>query len=104
MRLVRMTLMKNLMRAMKRHSHPIKSRSRARNKPLILPSKFSCNTKGLNGKKDSGHVATPHPAKQAGKTPHIKQTAQFGGSSVTCKSCSRAFGSEKALESHSTGK
>ncbi|KAL6575869.1 hypothetical protein OROHE_000340 [Orobanche hederae] len=57
-----------------------------------------------NGKKVSGHVATPHPAKQAGKTPVTKQTPQYGGSPVTCKTCSRAFGSEKALESHSKAK
>lgn len=44
-----------------------------------------------DGKKGGGHVATPHPSKQAGKTPANKnpQTPKSAGGSHTCKSCSR---------------
>lgn len=42
-------------------------------------------------KKGGVHIATPHPSKQAGKTPGNKnqQTPKSGGGSHTCKSCSR---------------
>nr|XP_027072210.1 histone deacetylase HDT1-like isoform X1 [Coffea arabica] len=56
-----------------------------------------------DGKKGSGHVATPHPAKQAGKNKN-QQTPKSGGGSHTCKTCSRGFGSENALESHTKAK
>ncbi|KAI5664844.1 hypothetical protein M9H77_24167 [Catharanthus roseus] len=57
-------------------------------------------------KKGGVHIATPHPSKQAGKTPGNKnqQTPKSGGGSHTCKSCSRSFGSENALESHKKAK
>ncbi|KAK6152331.1 hypothetical protein DH2020_014966 [Rehmannia glutinosa] len=60
----------------------------------------------IDGKKGSVHVDTPYPAKPAGKTPANKpnqQTPKSGGSH-SCTSCNRAFGSEKALESHSKAK
>ncbi|CAN4121430.1 unnamed protein product [Withania somnifera] len=50
-----------------------------------------------DGKKGGGHVATPHPSKQAGKTPK-------SAGSHHCKPCNRNFGSETALESHSKAK
>ncbi|KAG0487446.1 hypothetical protein HPP92_009541 [Vanilla planifolia] len=53
----------------------------------------------VDGKK-SGHIATPHPAKQGGKP---KQSPKSGGS-VTCKSCNRNFNSDKALEFHTKAK
>ncbi|XVE96507.1 hypothetical protein REPUB_Repub02eG0228300 [Reevesia pubescens] len=72
---------------------------------LVTPQK-------TDGKKVSGHVATPHPSKQAGKasaaTGQAKKTpnadAGAGGSSFPCKSCGRSFGSENALQSHSKAK
>ncbi|KAE8811700.1 protein ROOT PRIMORDIUM DEFECTIVE 1 [Hordeum vulgare] len=47
--------------------------------------------------KKAVHVATPHPAKQAGKQ-NGKSTKYVGGSHA-CKSCSRTFGSDSALKS-----
>ncbi|XWS59547.1 hypothetical protein CRYUN_Cryun08bG0131400 [Craigia yunnanensis] len=68
---------------------------------LVTPQK-------TDGKKVGGHIATPHPSKQAGKasaaTGQVKQTPKSGGSSFPCKSCSRSFGSENALQSHSKAK
>ncbi|KAH7542037.1 hypothetical protein FEM48_Zijuj02G0030900 [Ziziphus jujuba var. spinosa] len=60
------------------------------------------------GKKGAPHTATPHPAKNAGKTPGTAdkskaQTPKSGGQ-FSCKSCSKSFGSENALQSHSKAK
>ncbi|XP_044978038.1 histone deacetylase HDT3-like [Hordeum vulgare subsp. vulgare] len=52
--------------------------------------------------KKAVHVATPHPAKQAGKQ-NGKSTKYVGGSHA-CKSCSRTFGSDSALKSHEKAK
>ncbi|CAK9138385.1 unnamed protein product [Ilex paraguariensis] len=59
----------------------------------------------FDGKKVA-HVATPHPSKQADKTPAMKSNQQTPKSSdvVSCKSCSKTFGTEKALESHTKAK
>ncbi|XP_033512682.1 histone deacetylase HDT1-like isoform X2 [Nicotiana tomentosiformis] len=67
-------------------------------------AKFATPQK-TDGKKGAVHVATPHPSKQAGKTSGNKsnQTPKSGGS-LACKTCSRTFGSETALESHSKAK
>ncbi|XP_020571482.1 histone deacetylase HDT1-like isoform X2 [Phalaenopsis equestris] len=54
---------------------------------------------GGDGKK-STHIATPHPAKQGGKP---QQTPKSVGN-VACKSCSRTFTSENALQSHTKAK
>ncbi|XP_011101488.1 histone deacetylase HDT1 [Sesamum indicum] len=72
-----------------------------------VPSKKAKATpQKTDGKKSGGHVDTPYPAKQAGKTAANKpnqQTPKSGGSH-SCKSCNRTFGSEQALESHSKAK
>ncbi|XP_057779340.1 histone deacetylase HDT1-like [Salvia miltiorrhiza] len=75
-------------------------------KTPVQDKKAKVTPQKTDGKKVSGHVATPYPAKQAGKTPANKpnqQTPQSGGS-VSCKSCTKSFGSEKALESHTKAK
>jgi len=51
-----------------------------------------------------GHVATPHPAKKASKTPATNEKSPKSGGSVACKSCSKTFNSEMALQSHSKAK
>ncbi|XBJ28404.1 hypothetical protein VPH35_005514 [Triticum aestivum] len=55
-------------------------------------------------KKGAVHVATPHPAKKAGKTPATSDKSPKSGGSVACKSCSKTFNSEGALASHSKAK
>ncbi|XP_031388650.1 histone deacetylase HDT1-like [Punica granatum] len=71
----------------------------AKKAKLVTPQK-------TDGKK-GGHTATPHPAKQSGKTPASnkkqQQTPKSGGS-VTCNSCSKTFNSETGLQSHSKAK
>ncbi|CAL5096641.1 unnamed protein product [Urochloa decumbens] len=58
------------------------------------------------GKKGTAHVATPHPAK--GKTPanndKSKEKSPKSGGSVSCKSCTKTFNSEMALQAHSKAK
>ncbi|XP_057954668.1 histone deacetylase HDT1-like [Malania oleifera] len=59
------------------------------------------------GGKKGGHTATPYP-KQAAKTAAAKdkpkaQTPKSGGQ-VSCKSCSKTFNSESALQNHSKAK
>ncbi|KAL1549338.1 Histone deacetylase hdt1 [Salvia divinorum] len=75
-------------------------------KTPVQDKKAKLTPQKTDGKKVSGHVATPHPAKQAGKTPGNKpnQQAPQSGGLVTCKSCPKTFGSEKALESHTKAK
>ncbi|KAJ0976310.1 hypothetical protein J5N97_018275 [Dioscorea zingiberensis] len=62
---------------------------------------------GGDGKK-GGHTATPHPAKQVGKTPasgdKSKQQTPKSAGSVACKSCSKTFNSENALQAHTKAK
>jgi nucleophosmin 1 len=62
---------------------------------LVTPQK-------TDGKKASGHVhiATPYPNK--GK--EAKQQAQKSGGSFSCKSCSKSFGSQMGVDSHTKDK
>ncbi|KAL7226147.1 hypothetical protein ACSBR1_021304 [Camellia fascicularis] len=61
-----------------------------------------------DGKKGGGHTATPHPAKQVGKTPNTsgqsKEKTPKSDSKVSCKSCSKTFNSETGLDSHKKAK
>lgn len=66
---------------------------------LVTPKK-------TDGKKGNVHVDTPHPLKQARKTPANTsnlQTPKSEGSHY-CKSCNRSFKSETALDSHNKAK
>ncbi|XP_034226184.1 histone deacetylase HDT3 isoform X5 [Prunus dulcis] len=61
-----------------------------------------------DSKKGSVHIATPHPAKQAGKKPatsdQSKQQAPKSGGTFNCQSCNRSFNSDGALQSHTKAK
>ncbi|KAI3465770.1 hypothetical protein Pfo_022433 [Paulownia fortunei] len=81
---------------------PVESAS----KTPVPDKKAKVTPQKTDGKKGGGHVDTPYPAKQAGKTSANKpnqQTPKSEGSHY-CKSCNITFGSEKALESHSKAK
>ncbi|KAJ0027366.1 hypothetical protein Pint_35863 [Pistacia integerrima] len=60
------------------------------------------------GKKGVVHTATPHPSKQAWKTPAnsslSKQQTQKSGGSFSCKSCNRSFTTEGGLQAHTKAK
>ncbi|KAF8403215.1 hypothetical protein HHK36_011314 [Tetracentron sinense] len=62
-----------------------------------------------DGKKGGVHTATPYPSKQAGKTPanidnkSKPQTPKSSGQ-ISCKSCSKTFNSDNALQSHTKAK
>ncbi|GAA0146510.1 hypothetical protein LIER_06444 [Lithospermum erythrorhizon] len=66
---------------------------------LVTPQK-------TDGKK-SVHVATPHPSKQAGKTPATNKASQQtpkSAGSHSCGPCKKTFASENALQSHAKAK
>lgn len=73
----------------------------AKKAKLVSPQK-------TDGKKGGAHTATPHPNKKAGKTPASgdkgKGQSPKSGGQVSCKSCSKTFNSENALQSHSKAK
>ncbi|XP_011625987.1 histone deacetylase HDT2 [Amborella trichopoda] len=65
--------------------------------------------------KKGGHVATPYPTKQSGKTPAANDKQQTPRkpatpatdakkSEVSCKSCNKTFKSDQALNSHNQAK
>ncbi|XP_068661641.1 histone deacetylase HDT1-like [Aristolochia californica] len=63
---------------------------------------------GGDGKKGGGHTATPHPNKAGAKTlangDKSKQQTPKSGGQVSCKSCSKTFNSDGALQSHTKAK
>ncbi|XP_065852169.1 histone deacetylase HDT1 isoform X2 [Euphorbia lathyris] len=84
----------------KRSAEPAKKTPRSDKKAkLETPQK-------TDGKKVVGHVATPHPSKQIGKTPASSSSLKKDQSEkpVSCSSCNRSFVSEFALQSHSKAK
>lgn len=60
------------------------------------------------GDKKGAHVATPHPAKQASKTTvnskSKEKSPKSAGGSHACKSCTKTFGSDAALQSRQKAK
>lgn len=86
-------------------AEPSKKRaSESATKTPVQDKKAKVTPQKTDGKKVGGHVATPHPAKQAGKVLANKPNLQTPQSGALCKTCSRTFGSEKALESHTKAK
>ncbi|KAL8516828.1 hypothetical protein ACS0TY_015182 [Phlomoides rotata] len=73
-------------------------------KTPVQDKKAKITPQRTDGKKVSGHVATPYPTK--GKTPANKpqQTTPKSEGSHSCKSCNRTFGSDNALDSHNKAK
>uniref|UniRef100_A0A5B7ATG2 Putative histone deacetylase HDT1-like n=1 Tax=Davidia involucrata TaxID=16924 RepID=A0A5B7ATG2_DAVIN len=72
----------------------------AKKAKLVTPQK-------TDGKKGGGHTATPHPSKQAGKTPANsgkKEKSPKSAGHISCNSCSKTFNSENALQSHTKDK
>ncbi|KAK1301196.1 Histone deacetylase HDT2 [Acorus calamus] len=71
---------------------------------LVTPS--GGKKTGADVKEGSGHTATLHPPKQAAKIPAMDKQKQVpkSGESVSCKSCSKTFNSENALQSHTKAK
>ncbi|XP_073116971.1 histone deacetylase HDT2 [Elaeis guineensis] len=83
------------------------SKTPAPEKKAKLVSPVGSQKTGGDGKK-GGHAATPHPAKYAGRTPagsdKSKQQTPKSAGSVRCKSCSKTFNSENALQAHTKAK
>ncbi|XP_057252192.1 histone deacetylase HDT1 [Beta vulgaris subsp. vulgaris] len=66
-------------------------------------AKFSTPQQKADGKKVSGHVATPYPVKQTGKGP-ASSDKPTSSKSFTCSSCNKSFGSDQAVQAHSKAK
>ncbi|XP_004294038.1 PREDICTED: histone deacetylase HDT1-like [Fragaria vesca subsp. vesca] len=70
-------------------------------------AKIDTTTPQKTDAKKGGHTDTPHPAKK-GKTPATDkskaQTPKSAGGNFSCGSCSKAFGSDGALQSHNKAK
>ncbi|XP_047322330.1 histone deacetylase HDT1-like [Impatiens glandulifera] len=90
---------------------PVNDKKRANESAMKTPVQAK-KAKGDTPQKTDGkkgvHVATPYPSKQAGKpttanNSAMAQTPKSEGK-VTCKSCSRTFNSENALQSHTKAK
>ncbi|XP_011088838.1 histone deacetylase HDT1 isoform X2 [Sesamum indicum] len=86
---------------------PKKSKKRAAEQETPVPAKKAkSSTPDKSGNK-KGQAGTPFPSKPAGKTPtgnkSKEQTPKSGGQ-LSCKSCSKSFTSENALQSHAKAK
>ncbi|KAL0390024.1 UNVERIFIED_CONTAM: Histone deacetylase HDT1 [Sesamum calycinum] len=86
---------------------PKKSKKRAAEQETPVPAKKAkSSTPDKSGNK-KGQAGTPFPSKPAGKTPtgnkSKEQTPKSGGH-LSCKSCSKSFTSENALQSHAKAK
>ncbi|KAL0460095.1 UNVERIFIED_CONTAM: Histone deacetylase HDT1 [Sesamum latifolium] len=84
-----------------------KSKKRAAEQETPVPAKKAkSSTPDKSGNK-KGQAGTPFPSKPAGKTPTAnkskEQTPKSGGQ-LSCKSCSKTFTSENALQSHAKAK
>ncbi|KAI3450667.1 hypothetical protein Pfo_007332 [Paulownia fortunei] len=72
----------------------------------VPAKKAKSSTPDKTGNK-KGHTSTPFPSKAAGKTPastKSKEQSPKSGGQLSCKSCSKSFTSENALQSHSKAK
>uniref|UniRef100_A0A1D1XJ53 Histone deacetylase HDT2 n=2 Tax=Anthurium amnicola TaxID=1678845 RepID=A0A1D1XJ53_9ARAE len=93
----------------KKRPHESASKTPAPDKKakLVTPGGSKKTGGGADGKK-GGHTATPHPAKHAGKTPATndksKQQTPKSTGSVACKSCTRTFKDDNALQAHTKAK
>nr|CAD1822934.1 unnamed protein product [Ananas comosus var. bracteatus] len=83
---------------------PAEPASRSEKKAKLVSPAGSRKTGGDG--KVGGHTATPHPTKQVGKTlvSNKQQQTPKSVGSVTCKSCSKKFNSENALQAHTKAK
>ncbi|KAL5765592.1 hypothetical protein ACOSP7_016209 [Xanthoceras sorbifolium] len=72
-------------------------------KTPISAKKAKAGTPQTDGKKGA-HVATPYPSKQGGKTPANGEKTPKSGGQLSCKSCTKTFGSDGALQSHTKAK
>ncbi|KAL0436335.1 UNVERIFIED_CONTAM: Histone deacetylase HDT2 [Sesamum radiatum] len=84
-----------------------KSKKRAAEQETPVPAKKAkSSTPDKSGNK-KGQAGTPFPSKPAGKTPtgnkSKEQTPKSGGQ-LSCKSCSKTFTSDNALQSHAKAK
>lgn len=68
---------------------------------IVTPHKTGDSKKGVV------HVATPYPGKKSRKAPtndNSKQPISKSAAQVVCKSCSKTFNSDSALQSHTKAK
>lgn len=80
-----------------------KKRPAASAEKTPVTKKAKSATPDKTGKK--GQNATPAPSKSGGKTPNkSKEQTPKSGSQLSCKSCTKTFSSENAMQSHAKAK
>ncbi|KAI9194949.1 hypothetical protein LWI28_010353 [Acer negundo] len=72
-------------------------------KTPVSTKKAKAGTPLTDGKR-GGHVATPYPSKQGSKTPANGDKTPKSGGGLSCKTCSKTFGTDGALQSHTKAK